>query len=91
MSGLENSHRDRSRANLRTSVGRVAVVGGGCDIGSAATAAVSECAVRNWSWPSALVGDRYSARARGSRASASMIGNWKASDLPDAVPVLITT
>ena len=43
--------------------GAVAVVGARCDVAAAGrTASVSACAVRSWSWPSALVGDRYSAR-----------------------------
>ena len=35
---------------------------------------MSACAARSWSWPSALVGDRYSARARGSVANARQDG-----------------
>src|SRR3954454_2463746 len=43
---------------------------------------------RAWSWASAFVGYRYSARAVGLVSSACSVGRLKHSDLPDAVPVV---
>ena len=66
---------------------RVAVV----DRRAAGRAAAARASARAWSCASALVGYRYSARASGSRHSWSSTGRLKASDLPDAVPVVTTT
>ena len=46
------------------------------------------CSERAWSWASAFVGYRYSARALASVASTSSVGSWKQSDFPEAVPVV---
>src|SRR5829696_7894235 len=45
----------------------------------------------SWSAASALVGARYRAVAFSSSSRAESTGSWYASDLPDAVPVAITT
>ncbi|PQM49420.1 hypothetical protein C1Y40_00349 [Mycobacterium talmoniae] len=58
MSGLVNTHRERSRAKRRTSAGLSPSKAVGATSRSRGTAAVNAAAVRNWSWPNALVGDR---------------------------------
>src|SRR6476659_10428261 len=76
MSGLEKIQRDRSRAKRRTSLGLSPSYELGATLANPGTASVSATADRNWSWPSALVGDRYRARARGFSFRAVNIGNW---------------
>src|SRR5207244_1195668 len=51
----------------------------------------SPARARAWSCARALVGYRYSARARGSVHSTSSVGRLKHNDLPEAVPVVTTT
>lgn len=45
----------------------------------------------SWSEPSALVGVRYMAQAVGSAVRVDSTGSWYPSDLPEEVPVAITT
>ena len=76
MSGLEKIQRERSRAKRLTSPGLSPSYELGATSPSPGTASVSAIAARSWSWPSALVGDRYSARARELSFSSVNIGNW---------------
>ncbi len=71
MSGLVNTHRECARTQSRS--------GSGVSPSklAARTSGTSSAATdRSWSAPSAFVGDRYSAVARPSVASAESTGAW---------------